>query len=938
MKKIFYLLILIILFSTISIPQTITFDKSINANSATQVFQTDDGGYLLNCPLRLKFIKVDQFGYIEWEKEYPEIFNPGKKIIKTLDGGYAAVGYKSPTQDICLVKLDQNLDTIWIKTYVTGSGQAVIQLPDSNFIISSLDGGKFFIRKTNAEGSLIWVKEILGFPSIYPSYLVNLNDGNFLFGKRSAIIKMNSEADTIWAKTINYLSYSMFTNDDCILTSSESSILKLDLDGNIIWQKSIGNIKSITQTTNGNYALIQGSFGTPSSCNISLMDTSGNILSQIPFENSGEYISLTSDGGFIVCGSIKQLYNFLYTWLLKIDFDLNYEALNLKEPLDGVSLNIFSEYPIRWSRYNVNYINLDYSTDNQNTWNKIVNYYPAEADTFYWTLPEMPSGNLFIRISDSFNSDVFDRSDPPQTAIYYQSTDYIAANEIFMWIGNNGMGSHDPRTDGSGFFWPGGENATIPAIFADGLVWGGKVNGEIRVNGSTYRYGLTPGYILSSGLPSDPFEIKSKIFKLKRNWQYLPPGAERDRYEFDFLNWPVDVGAPWEDKNGDGVYTLGIDEPKILGDETLFFVANDLDTSTSLFTYGSNPIGLEFQVTTFGYNNELLKDVVFKKYRVVNKSPNNIVDMYLSYWTDDDLGFASDDYVGCDTILNLGYTYNGDNNDQGHYGTPPPAVGHLIVQPPIVSAESKDSARYADGWRNGYRNIPVNSFLLFTCGGLLFCDPSLGEYAGTLEWYNLMHGLSGDGSPIIDPISNLQTRFCLAGDPISGTGWYEGAGWPGGPRSGDRRFLITCGKFDMVPSDTQEVAIAILVKKGTDYLNSIIEIKNYASLIQNWYDNDFVVNVEDVAQLVPLEFSLSQNYPNPFNPSTKISWQSPVGSWQTLKVYDVLGNEVVTLVHDFKPAGKYEVTFDASKLSSGVYFYSLKAGSFIESKKLMVLK
>ena len=67
--------------------------------------------------------------------------------------------------------------------------------------------------------------------------------------------------------------------------------------------------------------------------------------------------------------------------------------------------------------------------------------------------------------------------------------DYFSTNEIFMWIGNNGMGSHNPHTNGDGFYWPGGDSATIPAIFADGLVWGGKVNGEIRVNGSTYRYG-----------------------------------------------------------------------------------------------------------------------------------------------------------------------------------------------------------------------------------------------------------------------------------------------------------------------------------------------------------------------------------------------------------------------------------------------------------------
>ena len=85
--------------------------------------------------------------------------------------------------------------------------------------------------------------------------------------------------------------------------------------------------------------------------------------------------------------------------------------------------------------------------------------------------------------------------------------------------------------------------------------------------------------------------------------------------------------------------------------------------------------------------------------------------MYLTYWTDDDLGFAGDDYVGCDTLLNLGYTYNGDNNDEGYYGTPPPAVGHMFVQPPIISAEPTDSARFGDGWKKGFKNISVNSFI-----------------------------------------------------------------------------------------------------------------------------------------------------------------------------------------------------------------------------------
>jgi photosystem II stability/assembly factor-like uncharacterized protein len=90
-------------------------------------------------------------------------------------------------------------------------------------------------------------------------------------------------------------------------------------------------------------------------------------------------------------------------------------------------------------------------------------------------------------------------------------------------------------------------------------------------------------------------------------------------------------------------------------------------------------------------------------------------------------------------------------------------------------------------------------------------------------------------------------------------------------------------------------------------------------------------------------FSLYQNYPNPFNPSTKISWQSPVGSWQTLKIYDVLGNEVATLVDEYKPAGKYEVEFNSYSgegwnLASGIYFYQLKTRSFIETKKMILFK
>ncbi len=837
MKKIFFITLFIISFSVVAISQTITFDKTITG--ATQVWQTDDGGYILTNGI-YTCTKTSQHGYIEWQKGYK--FSSGSsailKVIKTLDGGYATVGQKlnGTVPDIWFIKLNQNFDTVWTRVYGTPeyseTGHDLIQLPDSSYIISSYDMSdlSFYLRKTDANGNLIWIKNIRHQVTMYQfSYLVNLKDDNFLYGNIFSLMKMNSEADTLWIKTMypTYLTHqSFFTNDEHILLSTSTNLQKLDLDGNVRWQNSYGNIVSFVQSVDDHYILLQRMSPAPYPSKIFEIDTSGNLLSEFEIGSGGSCIINTSDGGFAIC------YDW-YSRFLKTDSDFNYTAINLYSPWDGRELNTFTQYTIAWRFNNVNFVNIDYSIDNQNSWINIINYYPADANTFYWTLPEMPVGDLFIRISDSFNPLIYDRSDPPQSVINYKAYDFIAANEIFMWIGNNGMNSHNPLSDDCGFYWPGGEDATISAIYEDGLVWGGKVNGEIRVNGSTYRQGLTPGYILPSGLPSDPLDVESRIFKLKKDWQYLPSGPERDKYEFDFLNWPVDFGAPWDDNDGDGIYTPGIDEPKILGDETLFFVANDLDTATSLLTYGSNPIGLEFQVTTFGYNTELLKDVVFKKFKIINKSSEEITEMYLTYWTDDDLGYAGDDYEGFDSTLNMGYCYNSDNYDEYYYGSLPPAVGHMIVQSPIISSTESDSARYGDGWKKGFRNIGMTSSgLILKHSSDYPTDPNLGDYSGTLEFYNMMQGLNMDGSSIINPISSEPTIWSLCGDPVSGTGWYEGDGWPGGPWPDDRRYHVPTGPFNMAPGDTQEVAIAILIKKGTDNINSITELRNYAALIQ----------------------------------------------------------------------------------------------------------
>jgi hypothetical protein len=99
------------------------------------------------------------------------------------------------------------------------------------------------------------------------------------------------------------------------------------------------------------------------------------------------------------------------------------------------------------------------------------------------------------------------------------------------------------------------------------------------------------------------------------------------------------------------------------------------------------------------------------------------------------------------------------------------------------------------------------------------------------------------------------------------------------------------------------------------------------------------VGVDDeTPKITPSDFVLYQNYPNPFNPNTKIKFVIPKSSFVNLKIYNVLGKDVATLVNEERPAENHEVEFNATDLPSGVYFYRIKAGLFIETKKMILMK
>ncbi len=121
-------------------------------------------------------------------------------------------------------------------------------------------------------------------------------------------------------------------------------------------------------------------------------------------------------------------------------------------------------------------------------------------------------------------------------------------------------------------------------------------------------------------------------------------------------------------------------------------------------------------------------------------------------------------------------------------------------------------------------------------------------------------------------------------------------------------------------------------------LQRIGPLENYIGMPISEVINWTLVSAEDEKSPIPTSYGLAQNYPNPFNPATRIKFALPQAAYVELRVYDLLGREVATLVNEEKPAGTYEVTFHASGLSSGVYYYKITAGDYSETKKMVLLQ
>jgi hypothetical protein len=141
--------------------------------------------------------------------------------------------------------------------------------------------------------------------------------------------------------------------------------------------------------------------------------------------------------------------------------------------------------------------------------------------------------------------------------------------------------------------------------------------------------------------------------------------------------------------------------------------------------------------------------------------------------------------------------------------------------------------------------------------------------------------------------------------------------------------------FANLPNGSYEV---IASKLGYSTSTQNLQLSNPVTDSVNFALNQILIGITSISNIIPNEFNLHQNYPNPFNPVTNIKFDIPTSSFVTLKVYDILGKEIASLVNEVKPGGSYMVDFSASALTSGVYFYRIETESYTETKRMIILK
>jgi hypothetical protein len=377
----------------------------------------------------------------------------------------------------------------------------------------------------------------------------------------------------------------------------------------------------------------------------------------------------------------------------------------------------------------------------------------------------------------------------------------IQPNNIRAWFSNEArafQGNQGGLWDYAGFFFPADSNSSAIFISAPWIAAqfeGDTTRDGIRTAavqnigriGTEYR----PGKIRQVGRDSlgiDYNRFRHRLYRLRR--------GDNANNSLDFREYPVADGAP----------TDAFGNPQILGSETMWSVASDVGGNRR---FSIKPLGLELHQQVYGIpsDNPTLNNTIFIRNRYINRNAKDSLNPNKGLWknacfgifSDDDLGDASDDLNGCDTLQKMSYTYNGFENDPV-YGSPPPAVGHIFLQG-THKGQPFDIYAYTRMYSQAG-----------PCG-----DP---ETFRPHHLYNFLRGLDKNGNPL--PSTEPGSRFMFPGDPETGTGILQ-------TQMSDIRHVLSAGPVDVAAGDTVEILYAVTIAVGANRLNSVTKLKAQAA-------------------------------------------------------------------------------------------------------------
>ncbi len=528
-----------------------------------------------------------------------------------------------------------------------------------------------------------------------------------------------------------------------------------------------------------------------------------------------------------------------------------------------------------------------------------------------------------------------------------------------------------------GYFYP-KDSATSPLFNFAFWLGGMDESGDLRVAAEKYKQNgpdFWPGPLTTDGNASiDTLTVLEwrNIWKLNigdiayhlGHWN--DPGYEPNE---NIATWPAHgdtaLGqsfnlAPFIDVDNDGKYEpLQGDYPLIRGDQTLFFIFND---QKAHWETGGLPIGVEIHGFAYAFDapeNPALNNSTFLSYKIFNRSQHTLTDTYVGTFTDIDLGYAFDDFVGCDVGRGAYFGYNGTpidgNGEPGSYGENPPAQGVVILGGPYMDPDGEDNPAgecdesingvgFGDGVDDNER-FGMNRFVYFNSNSSATGDPQI-DY----EYYNYLKSIWRDSTVIeyggnghvssgaYGPAANFM--FPGLSDPCNwGTGGEEPFGpidWTeeiAGNEPSDRRGMCSMGPFTLESGGFHKIDIAFVTAPGDENVNSVDRLMTYIDSVKTFYYQDpdhfgFAWMGSNEPKMVNSKFLL---YPNPATSELFIQFDN-VQKNTICEIYDLFGQ----MVNRTKISNAELSKIDISNLDQGIYVLRVKTASEIASKKFLV--